>query len=67
MRRCLEDYLGCIRTGRGPESTATDAAKTVATCLAGVESYRTGRPVRVEEFWIPEFAEEDERRAAPAG
>lgn len=58
VRSCLEDCLRCIRTGSGPVSTAADAAKTVATCLAGVESYRTGRPVRMEEFWIPEFAAE---------
>jgi predicted dehydrogenase len=66
VRSCLEDCLECIRTGRRAESTALDAAKTVATCLAGVESYRTGRPVRMEQYQIPEFADAEEPRAAPA-
>ncbi|MBI1725708.1 MAG: Gfo/Idh/MocA family oxidoreductase [Candidatus Rokubacteria bacterium] len=43
----VEDFATAIREGRRPQCTAEEAAKTVLACLAGVESSRTGRPVRV--------------------
>jgi predicted dehydrogenase len=43
----VEDFVESIRDGRRPRCTAAEASKAVLACLAGVESYRTGRPVRV--------------------
>lgn len=43
----VEDFAAAIREGRPPTRTAEEAAKTVLACLAGVESSRTGRAVRV--------------------
>lgn len=43
----IEDFVGAIRERRPPLCTVDEAAKTVLACLAGVESYRTNRPVRV--------------------
>ncbi len=37
----------CLDTGRQPMADAVEGAKTVATCLAGIESLRTGQPVAV--------------------
>lgn len=54
VRRCLEDFVECVRTGRRPRSTAMDAARTVATCLAGVEAYRSGTTVPVARFRLSE-------------
>jgi predicted dehydrogenase len=51
----IADFVSAIRTSRKPACTLLESAKTVATCLAGVEAYRTGRAVRMSEFWIPEF------------
>ena len=43
----VEDFATAIREDRRPLCTVEEAAKTVLACLAGVESYRTGRPVTV--------------------
>ena len=43
----VEDFVEAIRDGRRPLCPADEAAKTVLACLAGVESYRAGRPVKV--------------------
>ncbi|NJK81323.1 MAG: Gfo/Idh/MocA family oxidoreductase [Chloroflexaceae bacterium] len=53
----LNNFVEAIRTRTRPLCTVTDSAKTVATCLAGVESYRTGRFVAMDAYWLPEFAE----------
>jgi predicted dehydrogenase len=46
----VEDFVEAIRQARRPRCTAEEAAKTVLACLAGVESYRTGRPVKVQQL-----------------
>ena len=55
VRASLESFVESIRTARRAECTLTDAAKTVVTCLAGVDSFRRNQPVRVADYWIPEF------------
>lgn len=56
--RAIEDFVGAIREQRAPLCTVDEAARTVLACLAGVESYRTGQPVRVRTL--------EEVMAAPA-
>ena len=46
----IEDFVGAIRDGRGPLCSIDEAGRTVLACLAGVESYRTNRPVVVGEL-----------------
>jgi predicted dehydrogenase len=43
----IDDFLGAIRDRRAPLCSIDEAGRTVLACLAGVESYRTNRPVRV--------------------
>jgi predicted dehydrogenase len=43
----IEDFLGAIRDRRSPLCSVEEAGRTVLACLAGVESYRTNRPVKV--------------------
>ena len=43
----IEDFVGAIRDRRPPLCTIDEASRTVLACLAGVESYRTNRPVAV--------------------
>ena len=43
----IEDFLGAIREHRAPLCSIDEAARTVVACLAGVESFRTNRPVAV--------------------
>jgi predicted dehydrogenase len=52
VKRCLEDFIDCIRSGRRPRAMARDAALTVATCLAGVEAYRTGATVSMSRYGL---------------
>ncbi len=42
-----QHLVECLDAGRQPMADAVEGAKTVATCLAGAESIRTGRPVKV--------------------
>ncbi len=51
----ITDFIDAIRRGRKPKCRAIDAAKTVVTCLAGVESYRAGRVVPLGKYWLKEF------------
>jgi hypothetical protein len=51
----IADFVHAVRTGGTPKCTMLDSAKTVATCLAGVEAYRSGRTVPMTDYWIPEF------------
>ena len=44
----IEDFVGAIRDRRAPLCSIDEAGRTVLACLAGVESYRTNRPVAVE-------------------
>ena len=53
--RTLADFVHAIRTGGSPQCDVIESAKTVATCLAGVEAYRTGKVVSVGDFWLTEF------------
>lgn len=39
--------VACLDEGRQPMADVVEGAKTVATCLAGIESLRTGRPTQV--------------------
>jgi predicted dehydrogenase len=55
VRRSLEDFVECVRTGRRPRCSALDAARTVAACLAGVEACRSGGTVSAARFRLPEF------------
>lgn len=43
----IEDFVGAIRDRRAPLCSIEEAGRTVLACLAGVESYRTNRPVAV--------------------
>ena len=43
----IEDFIQAARQKRAPLCTVDEASKTMLACLAGVESYRTNRPVRV--------------------
>ena len=56
--QAIEDFVGAIRERRPPLCTVDEASRTVLACLAGVESYRTNRPVRVRPL--------EEVMAAPA-
>ena len=46
----IEDFVGAIRDRRAPSCSIDEAGRTVLACLAGVESYRTNRPVAVGTF-----------------
>jgi hypothetical protein len=43
----IEDFVASIRERRMPLCSIEEAGQTVLACLAGVESYRTNRPVAV--------------------
>jgi predicted dehydrogenase len=43
----IEDFVGAIRDRRPPLCSVDEAGRTVLACLAGVESYRTNRPIAV--------------------
>jgi predicted dehydrogenase len=43
----IEDFVDSIRTGRPPHCNVDEGAHTVLACLAGVESFRSNRPVKV--------------------
>ncbi|MDZ4401098.1 Gfo/Idh/MocA family oxidoreductase [Prosthecobacter sp.] len=55
VRESLRDFVQCVQERRKPVCSVVDAARTVATCLAGVEAYRTGQPVKMSSFWLPQF------------
>jgi predicted dehydrogenase len=46
----IEDFVGAIRDRRQPLCSVDEAGRTVLACLAGVESYRTNRPVAVRSL-----------------
>jgi predicted dehydrogenase len=55
VRDSLENFVAAVR-GQAPLlCPLKEAARTVATCCAGVEAYRTGRTVKVADFWAPEL------------
>ncbi len=53
----LSDFVSAIRKGHKPSCTVIDSAKTVATCLADVEAYRSGEAVKMAGYWLPEFGD----------
>lgn len=55
VRESVSDFVSAIRAGGKPKCSLTDSAKTVATCLAGVEAYRTNKVVPLSKYWIKEF------------
>ncbi|HET6958431.1 MAG TPA: Gfo/Idh/MocA family oxidoreductase [Vicinamibacterales bacterium] len=46
----IEDFVAAIRDRRQPLCSVDEAGRTVLACLAGVESYRTNRPVTVRSL-----------------
>jgi hypothetical protein len=46
----IGDFVGAVRDRRPPLCSVEESGRTVLACLAGVESYRTNRPVKVEEL-----------------
>ena len=44
----IEDFVAAVRDRRPPLCSIDEAGRTVLACLAGVESYRTNRPVAVQ-------------------
>lgn len=62
VRNSIQDFIEAIEQERQPLCTVTEAAKTVATCLAGVEAYRTGQTVNIKKYWLPEFDAESPAR-----
>lgn len=46
----IEDFVDSARNRRPPLCSVDEAGRAVLACLAGVESYRTNRPVRVPDF-----------------
>ena len=55
VRDSLQNFVNAIRGTESLQCSLKDAARTVAVCVAGVEAYRTGKPVRVSDFWLPEL------------
>jgi len=55
VRASLENFVAAIRGQQQLVCTLKDSARTVATCLAGVEAYRTGKTVKVANYWLAEF------------
>jgi predicted dehydrogenase len=43
----IQDFVDAVRERRSPLCSIDEAGRTVLACLAGVESYRTNRPVVV--------------------
>lgn len=50
FRTQMDYFVDCLLEGRQPEPDGREAARTVAACLAVVESSRTGQPVKPEPF-----------------
>jgi predicted dehydrogenase len=46
----IEDFVGAVRDRRPPLCSIEEAGRTVLACLAGVESFRTNRPVPVPRY-----------------
>jgi len=44
---CVDDMLGCLRSGRRPQTDCHDNIKTLAMVCAAIESSRSGAPVDV--------------------
>jgi predicted dehydrogenase len=55
VRDSLQNFIDAIEGRAELECPLNEAARTVATCLAGVDAYRTGQPVKMRDYWLPEF------------
>lgn len=55
VRMSIIDFLNAIRHKKEPGCTVKESAKTVVTCLAGVESYRSRKPKLIKDFWLNEL------------
>lgn len=55
VRASIVNFVEAIRYNKQLGAGVIDAAKTVAVCLAGVEAYRTGKTISLDDYWIPEF------------
>lgn len=55
VRASLQNFANSVQQNEPLECTLKDSARTVATCLAGVEAYRTGKTVQVSDFWLPDL------------
>jgi predicted dehydrogenase len=62
--RAVADFVDAVRENRPPRCTTAEASQAVLACLAGVESYRTNRPVPVP---LLREIEEAEPRGPRAG
>ena len=50
LRWIIEELFSAIKEDRTPSVTALEGARTVAVCLAAVESIKKNQPVKVREF-----------------
>jgi UDP-N-acetyl-2-amino-2-deoxyglucuronate dehydrogenase len=55
VRSSLENVVKTIQGRERLVCSLKDSSRTVATCLAGVEAYRTGKTVKVSNYWLPEL------------
>ncbi len=49
-RATINHFVDCLLSGRDPQPDGREGARTVAACLAVVESSVTGKPVRPATF-----------------
>lgn len=57
VQSSAENFLKAIKGEAEIECTALEAAKSVAVSLAGVEAYRSGKMVKVKDYWIDELGQ----------
>ncbi len=55
VRNSIREFVSAVRGESKLTCPLEEGAKTVATCVAGVEAYRTGKTVKQKDFWLPEF------------
>ena len=46
----LDEFAGCLKSGRPPETSGKDHLKTLSLILACIESAVTGKKVYLDEF-----------------
>jgi len=55
VRASLVNFAMAIQGKDSLRCSLKDAARTVATCLAGVEAYRSSKTVKMSGYWLPEL------------
>lgn len=55
VRESILDFLSSIEDNRTPKCTVLESAKSAAISIAGVEAYRTGKTIKVKDFWLKEL------------